>query len=42
MDKSKEVVKKEVEQVGPTLGIKVHGIKSIRAGGDVQVQPAYA
>lgn len=38
----KEVVDKVVRQVGPTLGVRVHGVRPIRGGGAVLRTPSVA
>lgn len=39
---SKEVVKKVVDEVGPTLGVRVHEVKEVRDGGAVIRTPSVA
>lgn len=41
-DTLKEVVKKVVEQVGPTLDVRVHGVKPIRGDGAIVRTPSLA
>lgn len=41
-DTSKEVVNKMVEQMGPTLGVRVHGIMPACGGGAVVRTPSAA